>query len=92
MLLYWPISPIPPVQQLVISMSRHIKADAKLAVGIRPAAYVGYPSDTDGYFLFIMLILFLYTDVRILSLFDHVDCDNKLLKLKNFKKLKHYVY
>ena len=26
-----------------------------------------------------MLILFLYTDVRILSLFDHVDCDNKLL-------------
>ena len=31
------------------------------------------------YFLFMMLILFLYTDVRILSLFDHVDCDNKLL-------------
>ena len=31
------------------------------------------------YFFFIMLILFLYTDVRILSLFDHVDCDNKQL-------------
>ena len=26
-----------------------------------------------------MLILFLYTDVRILSLFDHVDSNNKLL-------------
>ena len=29
-----------------------------------------------------MLILYLYTDILILSLFDHVDCDNKLLQLK----------
>ena len=41
------------------------------------------------YFLFIMLILFLYTDVRILPLFDHVDCDNKLLTylLKSLLKI-----